>query len=52
MHIKSSNFLFDVIVPTIYAVDNIKLVQNYMKKLTPTNKLQELKKAKMNSKIE
>jgi hypothetical protein len=41
MHqMKKPNFLFEVIVPTIYAVDNIKLVQNYMKKVTPTNKLQ------------
>ena len=48
---KMPNFQKDVIIPQIYDLKNIKLIQNFGYKNSPVNKVAELKKKKIQNVI-
>ena len=49
--VKAPNFQKDVIIPQIYDLKNIKVIQNHGYKNSPTNKVAELKKKKIENVI-
>lgn len=51
LEIKVPHFQKDVIIPQIYDLKNIKLIQNFGYKDSPVNKVLELKKKKIQNVI-
>ena len=47
LEIKVPHVQKDVIIPQIYDLNNIRLIQNYGYKRSPVNKVAELKKKKI-----
>ena len=51
LEVKPPHFQKDVIIPQIYDLKNIKVIQNHGYKSIPTNKVAELKKKKIENVI-
>jgi hypothetical protein len=51
LEVKAPHFQKDVIIPQIYDLKNIKLIQNFGYKNSPVNKVAELKKKKIQNVI-
>ena len=51
LEVKPPHFQKDVIIPQIYDLKNIKVIQNHGYKSSPTNKVAELKKKKIQNVI-
>ena len=51
LEVKTPNFQKDIIIPQIYDMKNIKLIQTFGYKNSPVNKVAELKKQKIQNVI-